>query len=147
GNAVLAHRLDAAQVLVATRGRDVSLLPFNQPALDLSEFTVAGRRQAWFEVFAWSGRDLYRPGETVRVSALLRDADGRPVPAAADGRTPPPLFARLKQPDGKVFVETRLEAGAQGHYRFEREVPAEAPTGRWQLEFRTDPASREVVQG
>ena len=146
GNAVLDHRLDAAQVLVATRGSDVSLLPFNQPALDLSEFAVAGRRQAWFEVFAWSGRDLYRPGETVRVSALLRDADGKPVAAAADGKAQP-LFARLKQPDGKVFVESRLEAGAQGYYRFERDIPVEAPTGRWQVEFRTDPASKDVVQG
>lgn len=146
GNAVLKHKLDAAQVLVATRGNDVSLLPFNQPALDLSEFAVAGRRQAWFEVFAWSGRDLYRPGETVRVSALLRDADGKPVPAAADGKAQP-LFARLKQPDGKTFVESRLEAGAQGYYRFEREIPVEAPTGRWQVEFRTDPADKDAVQG
>ena len=39
---------------------DVSLLPFNKPALDLSEFAVSGRKQAWFEVFAWSGRDLVR---------------------------------------------------------------------------------------
>src|SRR5690606_2665905 len=146
GNAVLKHTLDAAQVLVATRGNDVSLLPFNQPALDLSEFAVAGRRQAWFEVFAWSGRDLYRPGETVRVSALLRDADGKPVPAAADGKAQP-LFARVKQPDGKTFVESRLEAGAQGYYRFEREIPVEAPTGRWQVEFRTDPADKDAVQG
>lgn len=146
GNAVLSHRLDAAQVLVATRGSDVSLLPFNQPALDLSEFAVSGRKQAWFEVFAWSGRDLYRPGEAVRVSALLRDADGKPVPTAADGKAQP-LFARLKQPDGKVFVESRLDAGAQGYYRFEREIPVEAPTGRWQVEFRTDPASKDVVQG
>src|SRR5699024_6650902 len=29
----------------------------------------------------------------------------------------------------------------------EREVPADAPTGRWQVEFRTDPGSREAVQG
>ncbi|MBJ6980697.1 alpha-2-macroglobulin [Luteimonas sp. MC1572] len=146
GNAVLDHKLVAAQVLVATRGKDVSLLPFNQPALDLSEFAVAGRGNAWFDVFAWSGRDLYRPGETVRVSALLRDADGKPVPAAKDGKAQP-LFARLKQPDGKTFIESRLEAGAQGYYRFEREIPVEAATGRWQLEFRTDPASREAVQG
>ena len=146
GNALLEHRLDAAQVLVATRGSDVSLLPFNQPALDLSEFAVAGRKQAWFEVYAWSGRDLYRPGETVRVPALLRDADGRPVPVAKDGKAPP-LFARLRQPDGKTFVESRLEAGPQGHYLFEKEIPVEAPTGRWQVDFRTDPASTEVVQG
>lgn len=145
GNAMLDYALDAGHVLVASRGSDVSLLPFNQPALDLSEFAVSGREQAWFDVFAWSGRDLYRPGETVRVSALLRDQDGRPV-AAKDGRSQS-LFARLRQPDGKTFFETRVEPGASGYFRFEREIPVDAPTGSWRVEFRTDPAAREAVQG
>lgn len=140
GNALLNYALDAGHVLVAQRGKDVSMLPFNQPALDLSEFAVAGRTQAWFDVFAWSGRDLYRPGETVRISALLRDHDGRPVATQ-------PVFLRLKQPDGRVFRETRLEPGEQGYFAFEQAVPADAPTGRWQVEFRTDPASKEAVQG
>ncbi|CAN7379726.1 alpha-2-macroglobulin [Pseudoxanthomonas sp. LjRoot168] len=146
GNALLNYTLDAGHVLVATRGKDVSMLPFNQPALDLSEFAVAGREQAWFDVFAWSGRDLYRPGETVRISALLRDNDGKPVPAPKQGGGQP-VFLRLKQPDGKVFRETRLQPGAQGYFSFEQAIPVEAPTGRWQVEFRTDPASKEAVQG
>ena len=146
GNALLNYTLDAGHVLVATRGKDVSMLPFNQPALDLSEFAVAGREQAWFDVFAWSGRDLYRPGETVRISALLRDNDGRPVPAPKQGGGQP-VFLRLKQPDGKVFRETRLQPGTQGYFSFEQAIPTEAPTGRWQVEFRTDPASKEAVQG
>ncbi|WP_374014070.1 alpha-2-macroglobulin [Pseudoxanthomonas koreensis] len=146
GNALLDQRLDATHVLVARRGKDVSLLPFNQPALDLSEFAVGGRAHADFDVFAWSGRDLYRPGEVVRIAALLRDSDGRALPAPAQGKAQP-LFLRLKRPDGRVFIETRLEASAQGHYAFEREIPADAPTGRWQVEFRTDPAGRDAVQG
>lgn len=83
GNALLNYTLDAAHVLTALRGKDISML-FVQPAGTgcLSEFAVGGRGWAWFDVFgAWSGRDLYRPGETVRVSALLRDFDGKPVPA------------------------------------------------------------------
>ena len=145
GNAVLDYTLDAAHVLTAARGKDVSMLPFNQPALDLSEFAVSGRGQAWFDVFAWSGRDLYRPGETVRVSALLRDNDGKPV-VTKNGKAQS-LFVRLKQPDGKTFVESRIEPGAQGYFRFEKAIPVEAPTGKWQVEFRTDPASKEAVQG
>lgn len=140
GNALLKYTLDAAHVLIAKRGQDVSMLPFNQPALDLSEFAVAGRNQAWFDVFAWSGRDLYRPGETVRLSALLRDFDGRTVKSQ-------PIFLRLKQPDGKIFRETRLQPGEQGYFNFQQLIPVEAPTGRWQVEFRTDPASKEAVQG
>jgi hypothetical protein len=140
GNALLNYTLQAGHVLVARRGTDVSMLPFNQPALDLSEFAVSGRQAAWFDVFAWSGRDLYRPGETVRVNALLRDNDGRAT-------KPQPVFLRLKQPDGKTFRETRLQPAPSGYFSFEQAIPVEAPTGRWQVEFRTDPAAKEAVQG
>ena len=140
GNALVGYKLDASHVLVARSGNDVSLLPFNQPALDLSEFSVAGRKQAWFDVFAWSGRDLYRPGETLRLSALMRDHDGRAVKAQ-------PLFLSLKQPDGKVFLETQLAPGAGGYYSWTHALPVDVPTGRWQVEFRTAPGAAEVVQG
>ena len=140
GNALVKYKLDAQHVLVARSGNDVSMLPFNQPALDLSEFAVAGRAQAWFDVFAWSGRDLYRPGETVRVSALMRDFDGRAVKAQ-------PLFMSLKQPDGKVFLETQLAPGEGGYYGWSQALPTDVPTGRWQVEFRTAPGAKEVVQG
>jgi len=140
GNARIAYRLDAGHVLVARSGNDVSVLPFNQPALDLSEFAVAGRSQAWFDVFAWSGRDLYRPGETLRISALMRDHDGRPV-------KPQPLYLALRQPDGKLYLETRLTAGEGGYYEWQQALPPEAPTGRWRVEFRTSPGAGEVVQG
>ncbi|MCW5567202.1 MAG: alpha-2-macroglobulin family protein, partial [Dokdonella sp.] len=139
GNALLDYTLKSTDVLVARRGSDVTLLPFNQPALDLSEFSVSGRESAWFDVFAWSGRDLYRPGETVRLSALLRDFDGRPI-------KPQPLFLTLRQPDGRLFAEARIEPGELGYFEWSREIPPDAPTGRWQVEFRTDPKSSEISQ-
>ncbi|MDC8015197.1 alpha-2-macroglobulin family protein [Tahibacter soli] len=139
GNALLNYALKADQVLVAKNGRDVSMLPFNQPALDLSDFAVAGRAQQWFDVFAWSGRDLYRPGETLRLSALLRDSDGKPV-------KPQTLFLTLKQPDGRNWTQAKLEPKELGYVEWTHTVPADAPTGRWQVEFRTDPAAKEASQ-
>ncbi len=140
GNAQLAYELKADQVLVARSGKDVSLLPFNQPALDLSDFAVTGRKQAWFDVFAWSDRDLYRPGETIRLSALLRDYDGNAI-------KPQPLFVTLKQPDGRPYAEAQLDPKDLNYFEWSREIPADAPTGRWQVEFRTDPKSSEATQG
>ncbi len=140
GNAQLAYSLNAEQVLVARSGNDVSMLPFNQPALDLSDFAVAGRKQAWFDVFAWSDRDLYRPGETIRLSALLRDHDGNPI-------KPQPLFVTLKQPDGRPYDQAKLEPKELNYFEWSRKIPADAPTGRWQVEFRTDPKSKEATQG
>ena len=140
GNAQLAYALKADQVLVAKNGNDVSLLPFNQPALDLSDFAVAGRKQTWFDVFAWADRDLYRPGETIALSALLRDYDGDPI-------KPQPLFLTLKQPDGRTYAETRLDPKDLNYFEWSREIPVDAPTGRWQVEFRTDPKDKQAAQG
>ncbi len=140
GNALIAYKLDARQVLIARRAKDVSMLAFNQPALDLSEFAVAGREQAWFDVFAWSGRDLYRPGETLRISALMRDYDGKPIKAQ-------PLYLSLKQPDGRVFIESQLTPSEAGYFQWQQALPSDVPTGRWQVEFRTAPGKGEVVQG
>ncbi|UXI67085.1 alpha-2-macroglobulin family protein [Tahibacter amnicola] len=139
GNALIPYKLDASHVVVARHGRDISLLPMNQPALDLSDFVVAGRKQTWFDVFAWSGRDLYRPGETLRLSALLRDFDGKPI-------DPQPLFLTLKQPDGKTWAQARLEPRDLGLVEWSYELPADVPTGRWQVEFRVDPAAKEASQ-
>ncbi|MET0616353.1 MAG: alpha-2-macroglobulin [Luteibacter sp.] len=139
GNALVAYKVDANDVLVARHDKDVSVLPFNRPALDVSNFDVTGRRQAPFEVYAWSGRDLYRPGEDMRVSALLRDYDGKPMKQQA-------LYVRLKQPDGRALVDTKIEPGQLDYYELKQTIPADAPTGLWQLEFRLDPAGKESVQ-
>lgn len=139
GNAMLAYALKADQVLTAKSGKDVSILPFNQPALDVSDFAVAGRKQEWFDVFAWSGRDLYRPGETIRLSALLRDYDGNPI-------KPQPLFATLKQPDGRPYAQAKLDPKDMNYFDWSRTIPVDAPTGKWQVEFRLDPASKEATQ-
>ena len=139
GNALIAYKVQVADVLVARSGKDVSVLPFNRPALDISNFDITGRKQAPFEVFAWSGRDLYRPGETMRASALLRDYDGNPMKQQ-------PLFVRLKQPDGRSLVDQRVEPADLNYFEFSQLIPADAATGLWQLEFRLDPASKETVQ-
>jgi alpha-2-macroglobulin len=139
GNALIAYKVEQSDVLIARHGKDVSVLPFNRPALDVSNFDITGRRQAPFEVFAWSGRDLYRPGETLRASALLRDYDGKPMKAQ-------PLFVRLKQPDGRSLIDTRLEPRDLNYFELSQLIPGDAPTGSWQLEFRLDPTSKEAVQ-
>jgi alpha-2-macroglobulin len=139
GNVTVTYELKAEHVLVARSGQDVSILPFNQPALDLSDFAVSGRKQEWFDVFAWSGRDLYRPGETLRLSALLRDFDGKPI-------KPQPLVATLKQPDGRTYETVTLQPKDLGYLEWSRNIPADAPTGRWTVEFRLDPAAKEAAQ-
>lgn len=139
GDLSLAYVPKSEHVLLARSGSEIALIPFRQPALDLSEFQIAGRSQTPQDVFAWSGRDLFRPGEPLQVSALLRDYDGRAVEAGQR------LYATLRQPDGRAVSTMPLEAGELGYYSYQRTIPSDAATGRWTLEYRLDPAAKDAL--
>ncbi|MFO1494453.1 MAG: alpha-2-macroglobulin [Lysobacterales bacterium] len=139
GMAEFDYRIHSTHVLLAKRNEQIAILAFNQPALDLSEFAVSGGPASDVSIYLWSGRDLYRPGEPVQVHALLRDYDGRMLPAAQ------PLFATLRQPDGRPYASAQLQPDAQGYYRFERAMAADVPTGRWRLDLSPDPEGERSV--
>jgi len=71
---------------------------------------------------------------------LLRDADGRAVQNQ-------PVNVEVRRPDEQVSRKFVWQAGDNGLYQYALPIAGEAPTGRWQVEFRTDPASKEAVQG
>lgn len=137
GRAHFAERPAAAKVIMARKDQQVSVIALKEPALDLSEFEISGLPGRAISLFAYSGRNLYRPGETFDVSVLIRDADGQSVPNQ-------PIQAILKRPDGKSqFTATWQPNGEfSGYYQRRLELPADAPTGFWTLELRSDPAEK-----
>ncbi len=137
GRATFAERPKGARVVLARKDKQVSMIALKEPALDLSEYTITGDVHKPVRLFAWSGRNLYRPGEHFDLSLLARDADGRPVPAQ-------PVQAILKRPDGKSQFTALWKPDARfgGYYTKRLELPADAPTGFWVLELRSDPADK-----
>lgn len=138
GHAAFAAQPANAALVLAQKGSQMALLAVREAALDLSEYDVTGLLYKPVRLFAWSGRDLYRPGESFDVSVLARDADGRPVP-------PQPIQATLRRADGKTqLVATwQPQAGRPGYYLKNVALPADAPTGSWTLELRNDPADKQ----
>jgi uncharacterized protein YfaS (alpha-2-macroglobulin family) len=137
GYATLTGVGDKASALLARRGRELTVIGLQEPALDLSEFDVGGHLSRNAKLFAYTGRNLYRPGEQFEVSVLARDPDGNPVPAA-------PLTATLKRADGRTVQTMVLRPHGQVPGYFQRTIalPADAQTGAWQLEARADPGAR-----
>lgn len=137
GRAAFAERPKDARVVVARKGEQISLIALKEPALDLAEFPVGGLNSAPVRLFAYSGRDLYRPGEKFDVSVMARDADGRAVP-------PQPIQAILRRPDGIAQWTATWQPDEKfaGYARRTIELPADAATGSWNLELRADPAAR-----
>ncbi len=118
-----------AKLLLATKDQQTTLLDLSRPALDLAEFAVAGPEGYDKQLFIFGPRDLYRPGETVIVNALLRDADGKPVPAQ-------PLRLEVVKPDGEV-ARTQVWQAENGLYQYRFSLPDAAATGGWTLRVNT----------
>ena len=117
-----------ADVLLAQQGAQTSLLRLSGAALDLTEFDIAGPQAHPLQFFVFGPRDLYRPGETVLLNALLRDADGRAVPNQ-------PVNVEVRRPDEQVSRKFVWQADESGLYQYQLPIAGQAPTGRWQLVF------------
>lgn len=118
-----------AKLLLATNGQQTTLLDLSRPALDLAEFAVAGPEGYDKQLFIFSPRDLYRPGETLIVNALLRDADGNTLPEQ-------PVKLEVVKPDGEV-ARTLVWKPQNGLYQYRYTLPASAATGSWSLRVNT----------
>ena len=96
--------LSPAVLVAATPRATTPSSASKAPAFDLTDRGVAGRRDAGrLDAFVYTERGVYRSGETVHVTALLRDAQGV---AALNV----PLTLVVERPDG---VEYRRVAGAR----------------------------------
>lgn len=115
-------------LVAAIKGSHITLLPMDAAGLDLSEFRAATAPFRPVELFVYGPRDIYRPGETVVMDGLLRNQDGGMTPGL-------PIRARVIQPDGRMIREFTLRPGPQNHYREAFDLPGDAITGKWQVEF------------
>lgn len=124
GHAQLEKKANAKLLLAAQNGQ-TSLIDLNAPALDLAEFDIAGPEGFLKQLFVFGPRNLYRPGETLIVNGLLRDADGKPL-------TTQPVKVDILKPDNQV-VRSFVWQPQAGLYQYQYAIPAGGPTGEWSL--------------
>ncbi|MTH45859.1 alpha-2-macroglobulin family protein [Intestinirhabdus alba] len=114
-----------AALLLARKEGQTTLLDLKLPALDLAEFAIAGPPGYNRQFFMFGPRDLYRPGETVLLNALLRDSDGQTLPDR-------PVRLEVVKPDGQV-IRTTVVQPEKGLYRFRWALDDDAPVGNWHI--------------
>ncbi|MEJ2156019.1 MAG: alpha-2-macroglobulin [Desulfobacteraceae bacterium] len=129
GTAAFPRLKKKAVLLVASKGSHTSILPLRGPALDLSAFDLGEQPFRDLELFVYGPRDLYRPGETLIMDALLRDYDGRPVDHT------PPIAVTVKQPDGRRAKSFKWRGESLNAYHAEVDLPSGAQTGTWTVAF------------
>ncbi|PHM73598.1 alpha-2-macroglobulin [Xenorhabdus kozodoii] len=121
------EKSNKAKLLLAIQGEHTSMIDLTSPALDLSEFDIGGPQGYSKQFFVFGPRDLYRPGETLIVNGLLRDADGHPLKSQ-------PVKVDVLKADNQV-VHSFVWQAENGLYQYRYPIPREAETGMWSLRF------------
>jgi uncharacterized protein YfaS (alpha-2-macroglobulin family) len=123
----------APVALHAFAGEDFASLDLETAAFDLSDRGAAGAPHPGpLDAFVWLDRGIYRPGETVQVAALLRDAGGAPADI--------PARLRIRRPNGQVFFEAVPERVTGAAFTLPVTLSDSAPMGAWTVEVLADPA-------
>jgi uncharacterized protein YfaS (alpha-2-macroglobulin family) len=124
----------APALLVAADPRgDYAFLNLSGPAFDLSDRGVAGRpAPQGLDAFVVTERGVYRTGETVHVTTLLRD----PQDVAAAGV---PLTLVVERPDGVEYRRVLVADQGLGGRSLDVPIAQTATTGTWHVRAYTDP--------
>ncbi|WP_235919343.1 alpha-2-macroglobulin family protein [Aureimonas psammosilenae] len=124
---------DGPAVLMASRERDFSFLDLTASPFDLTDRGVEGRAKAGpLDVFLTSDRGIYRTGDVVNLTALLRDGQA----LASQGLT---LTGIATRPDGVEFRRETLTDGGAGGLVWSLALPQAAMRGVWRFALHTDP--------
>jgi uncharacterized protein YfaS (alpha-2-macroglobulin family) len=128
----------APAAIVASAKGDYAFLSLKSPAFDLSDRGVGGRpAPAGLDAFVYTERGVYRSGETVHVTSLLRDTRGM---AAA----PVPLTLVVERPDGVEYGRALVQDAGLGGHSWDVPLVSSAMSGTWRVRAYTDP-KREPV--
>ena len=119
-------------MIIAKTAEDFNYLPFNTTKVNTSRYEVGGRRSnsTGLDAFIYPERDIYRPGEKVNFSVIIRDRLWK-----SPGELPVKLKFLL--PNGKELKTFRKSLNEQGSLEGSVDIAASAITGSYSLEVYT----------
>ena len=126
-------------MVIAKTADDFNYLPFNNTRVNTSRFEVGGKRNnsTGLDAFIYAERDIYRPGEKVNFSVILRDRQWK-CPGDI------PVKMKFILPNGKELKAFRKNLTGQGSAEGNIDISTSAITGSYSLEVYT---SNDVLLG
>ncbi len=116
-------------MIIAKTADDFNYLPLGSTKVNTSRFDVSGKTMnpTGLDAFIYPERDIYRPGEKINYSVIVRDYSWN-----SPGEIPVNLKFLL--PNGKEFKTFRKTLNEQGSTEGTIELPVTAITGTYSLE-------------
>ena len=130
--------LSPAMLVASGKSGDYAFLDLKQSAFDLTDRGVAGREPpTGLDAFVFTERGVYRTGETVHVTTLLRDAAGVAVPDVN-------LTLVVERPDGIEYRRALVPDEGIGGRALDVPIIGSAPTGTWRVQVYSDPKGSAI---
>ena len=119
-------------MVIAKTADDFNYLPFNSTRINTSRFEVGGKRTnpSGLDAFVYAERDIYRPGEKVNFSVIIRDRQWK-TPGDI------PLKMKLLMPNGRELKSFRKNLNEEGSVEGSVDIASSAITGGYTLEVYT----------
>ncbi|MGH2552805.1 MAG: alpha-2-macroglobulin family protein, partial [Chitinophagaceae bacterium] len=119
-------------MVIAKTADDFNYLPFSNTKVNTSRFDVGGKRNnsSGFDAFVYAERDVYRPGEKINFSIILRDAQWK-NPGDV------PLKMKFLMPNGREMKSFRKSLNEEGSLEGSIDIATAAITGSYTLEVYT----------
>ncbi len=116
-------------MIIAKTDDDFNYLPLNATKVNMSRFDVGGKRNnpTGLDAFVYPERDIYRPGEKVNFSVIIRDRQWR-----SPGEIP--LKMKFLLPNGKELKSFRKSLNEEGSLEGNIDISTDAITGSYTLE-------------
>ncbi len=118
---------------------DYAFLDLGTAAFDLSDRGVKGRDTSGpLDAYLYAERGVYRPGETVHLTTLIRDRTGRASTV--------PMTLIVSRPDGVEHRRVALTDDALGGRESRLVLAGSAMTGTWRAKVHADPKADPLAQ-
>jgi len=119
-------------MIIAKTADDFNYLPFNNTRVNTSRFEIGGKRNnpSGLDAFVYAERDIYRPGEKINFSIILRDREWK-TPGDI------PLKMKFLMPNGKELKTFRKNINEEGSLEGSIDIANSAITGSYTLEVYT----------
>ena len=131
--------LAPAMLTAESTDGDYAFLDLATGAFDLTDRGVKGREAPGpVDAYIFAERGVYRPGETVNLTTLVRDRAGKAATL--------PVTAIVTRPDGVEHRRSTLADQGQGGRTQSLQLAAQAMSGTWRVKIHTDVKADRVAE-
>ena len=122
------------RLITAEKDDDFNFIDLNRMGVETSRYDVGSNYSYTpdYNTFIYSDRNLYRTGDRVNLSAIVRNDKIKVVSEL-------PIIVKIITPTGKVFEEFKKKLNHEGSFELTFDLPAYAQTGEYVAEVYSGP--------